>query len=283
MLTPNKSAESLTHQLRGKWRGGPDGYGLCNCVVHQDRHASMTVRNGQRAPLLKCHAGCSSQDIASELTRRGLLNGATGARRLQIQRSDRPRAEPEPDERALSIWQETLAPQGTPVEAYLQSRAIILDIPPSIRFLADPYAMVAAIRRPPDQKIVAVQVTFLDGDGRKADRTNPRLTYGAMGTGAVRLAACDSSLAIAESTEDALSAMQLTGMPCWSAVGGARLHALTLPEIVHSVHVFADSDEAGRKYAAAAVDAYTKQGKKVRTRLPVGAKDWNAYLQQLAP
>ncbi len=59
------------------------------------------------------------------------------------------------------------------------------------------------------------------------------------------------------------------------------MHTLTLPESVHTVHVFADSDEAGRKYAGAAVRAYTNQDRKVRTRLPVGVKDWNAYLQQV--
>jgi hypothetical protein len=243
----------------------------------------MTVRNGDRAPLLKCHAGCSSQDIADELKRRGLLDGATHPREPQIRRSDRPRAEPEPDERALAIWHATLAPQGTPAEVYLRSRSITLDIPTAIRFLPEPCAMVAAICRPLDRTVVAVQLTFLNRDGTKSDRANSRLTYGAMGTGAVQLAACDGVLGIAESTEDALSAIQLSGVSCWSAVGGARLHALTLPESVHTVHIFADNDAAGRKYADAAVRAYTKQGKKVRTRLPVGAKDWNAYLQQLAP
>jgi hypothetical protein len=243
----------------------------------------MTVRNGERAPLFKCHAGCSSQDIAEELRRRGLLEGSNGYHGLDIRRSCTPRAEPEPDQRALAIWRSTMPPQDTTAEVYLRRRGIALAIPPSIRFQPESLAMVAAICRPLDRKIIAVQVTFLNNDGSKADRVNPRLTFGTMGTGAVRLAACDDLLGIAESTEDALSVMHLTGVPCWSAVGGARLHSLTLPGSVSEVHVFADNDEAGRKYASAAVKAYTKQGRKVCTRLPVGAKDWNQYLLQVTP
>ena len=88
--------------------------------------------------------------------------------------------------------------------------------------------MAAAICRPSDRKIVSVQLTFLTPDGYKVDRDNPRLTYGKMGTGAIRLGPCTNRLGLTEGTENALSAMQMTGVPCWSSAGGVRLHQLTL-------------------------------------------------------
>jgi putative DNA primase/helicase len=278
-----QSAEDITAQLKGRWNGGPNGYGSCRCILHDDRHASMTVRNGDTAPLLKCHAGCSSQDLAYELKHMGILGGHKGHHRVRKRRSDTLHKEPDPDLKALEIWHKTVPCESTTAETYLHQRGINLDIPPSIRFHPDLCAMVAAICRPTDRQIVSVQLTFLTPDGYKVDRDNPRLTYGKMGTGAIRLGPCTNRLGLAEGTENALSAMQMTGVPCWSSAGGVRLYQLTLPGSINEIHIFADNDGAGRKYADAAVRAYTKQGMKVRVRIPVSVPDWNDYLRQVSP
>jgi hypothetical protein len=47
-------------------------------------------------------------------------------------------------------------------------------------------------------------------------------------------------LGLAEGIETALSAMQLTGVPVWASLGGARLHRVELPPEVKEVHVFLD-------------------------------------------
>jgi hypothetical protein len=56
---------------------------------------------------------------------------------------------------------------------------------------------------------------------------NPRLTIGALGTGAIRLARASGEPGIAQGFEKALSATQLTGVPCWSRSAlpaSTRLH-----------------------------------------------------------
>ena len=61
-------AAELTRALGGPWYGR---YGTARCVVHDDRN--LSIAEGQRAPILKCFAGCDWRDVWVELRRRGLL------------------------------------------------------------------------------------------------------------------------------------------------------------------------------------------------------------------
>ena len=88
-------------------------------------------------------------------------------------------------------------------------------------------------------KVIAVQRTFLTGDGSKAKVDCPRITTGALGRSAVRLGAASDILRIAEGVETALAAMELTGVPCWACLGAQR------PVSVREVHIFADDDDTG--------------------------------------
>jgi putative DNA primase/helicase len=44
---------------------------LTHCPAHDDRTPSLSVRDGERAPLLTCHAGCASADVIASLRARG--------------------------------------------------------------------------------------------------------------------------------------------------------------------------------------------------------------------
>jgi len=188
---------------------------------------------------------------------------------------------------ALDIWRESRPAAGTLVERYLRRRGITLPVPPSIRYhpglkhgptgLILP-TMVCAVQAP-DRQVVAVHRTFLTEFGAKAAVLTPKMALGPFGAGAVRLAKAGPLLGLAEGIEDALSAMQLCGLPCWAVLGGARLARVDLPGEVREVHVFADADDAGREAAEKAVRRFRREGLKARAFLPPdGAKDMNEAL-----
>ena len=71
---------------------GPSGSGeyLARCPAHDDRQASLSLREGEKGILLKCHAGCSVDDICRRLgiEVRDLFceAGAAGGRRSAARR-----------------------------------------------------------------------------------------------------------------------------------------------------------------------------------------------------
>jgi hypothetical protein len=67
-----KDARSITLALGGKWHGK---YGQARCPAHDDHDPSLSIRDGERAPLFTCHAGCSSQEVADKLHKSKILDG----------------------------------------------------------------------------------------------------------------------------------------------------------------------------------------------------------------
>lgn len=278
-----RSAERIARALGGRRLG--NGF-LCRCPVpghgkgNGDRNPSLSIKDGKRATLYKCFAGCDLRDILDTLKRRGLNDDADRG-----QPSPAPFAPPtvhEPDPAALKIWGAAAPASRSVVEAYLRSRGIMA-APPSLRcgerLHLDCYAMpamVAAVQRP-DGKVVAVQTTLLTSAGKKAAVSMPRITTGALGAGAVRFAKADDVLGLAEGAESALSAMQLTGVPCWACLGAARMNCVAIPNSVRELHIFAENDEPG--HAAADRTAHANGHRRVVLRFPpVGCKDWNDAL-----
>jgi phage/plasmid primase-like uncharacterized protein len=140
--------------------------------------------------------------------------------------------------------------------------------------------MVAAVQAP-DGKVIAIQQTWLTGEGEKA--SGKRLTTGNLGAGAVRLGATARSMGLAEGVETALSAMQMTGMTVWASLGASRLHSVELPPEVEEVHVFVDNDEPGRIAAKRTANAHTSIGRRVYLRSPPDqCGDWNDFLNLVA-
>ena len=125
-----------------------------------------------------------------------------------------------------------------------------------------------------------MQKTLIDPRGdRKAQVQIPRQTIGALGWGAVRLAAATNTLGIAEGVEKALAAMQLFKVPCWASLGAARMHRVQIPDSVHTMHIFADNDDAGR--LAAERTAHANRHRKVLLRFPPDPhKDGMTFLSQ---
>jgi hypothetical protein len=253
----------------------------------------LSVREGDSTLLVRCFAGCNARDVLDELRCRHLLDDDGRGRQAAAshETGSLPPAEPEPNPEALAIWRDAQPIAGTLGERYLREhRGIGCELPPTLRFFPDAVyprtghrfpAIVAAVQRP-DRAICAVQLTYLrPSDGAKAPLSTPRLTVGKLGKGAIRLAAADEVLGLAEGTESALSAQELTGVPCWATLGGQRLARIGLPTVVGELHIFADDDPAGRLAAEIAAGAYTRAGMRVTLRWPPdGFNDWNDYLRR---
>jgi putative DNA primase/helicase len=278
------NAAEIARALGG--RANADGY-LCRCPVQShgqgrgDRSPSLLIKDGDKAVLFHCFAHCDAKDILAELRLRGIVGPPSGdqeRRRAPVERQPDHKA----DSKALELWNGAKPiSHGSEAARFLAARGLTIVTPPSLRATTVlhleryPFpAMLAAVQAP-DRRVIAVQQTLIDQRGdRKAPVSIPRKTIGALGWGAVRLAAAAAILGLAEGTEKALAAMQLFGLPCWSSLGAARMHRLWVPDHVQELHVFLDNDDAGR--AAAERTAHAHRHRKVVLHFPPEQfKDWD--------
>jgi hypothetical protein len=240
------------------------------------------IRDGDKhgRVLVHCYAGCEAADVLGALRSQNLLVDDDDGEGYAAHTRAIPKHDPDPA--ALAIWRDA-APVTDDHQAgrFLAARGITLAPPPSLRAATinhlDRYplpALVAAVQAP-DRRIIAVQVTLIDPRGdRKAQVRIPRKTVGALGSGAIRLAAAGNELGLAEGVEKGLAAMQLFGVPCWSSLGAGRMHRVQVPERVSELHIFVDNDDAGR--AAAERTAHEHRHRRVILRFPPeGFKDWD--------
>ena len=94
------AARQLTTALGGRWFGS---YGSARCPAHEDQHPSLSIRDGKRSVLVKCHAGCGPEDIIAALRRRGLWSGELKSDR---QPTIRKRSAEDTRRYLLSIWRQ---------------------------------------------------------------------------------------------------------------------------------------------------------------------------------
>jgi len=271
-------AEEITSRIRGKWKRG---YGEGRCPLHDDKNASMTIRNSETGTVLfNCHAGCPSGEIVAELRRTGVLDGKRTVVAAQ------PARDSSYAEMAMKVWAKTKPATGTLVETYLRSRGIMLPVPPCLRF--DPSlihssgeslpAMVALVQGPSGS---AIHRTWLAPDGNgKAPIENPKRLLGSCPGGAIQLypPGPDRFLYIGEGIENALAGRQATLYPAWAAGSASALASLILPPDVRFVVILADPDPTGQAAAKAASDRWTAEEVRVSIITPERG-DWNAAMQ----
>lgn len=187
------------------------------------------------------------------------------------------------------LWKKTTASPGTLTQLYLQCRGIKDCFPEDIRFLKSlkhypsnkwPPCMVTAIRRWPDNDIIALHRTWLAGDGHaKADVSPAKMALGSYSGGAVQLTAPGETLVIGEGIETSLSVHVATGLPTWAAISSGNLPQIVLPELplARDIIIAADNDAAGIK-AAEAAQKWLKEGRRVRIAYPPLNQDFNDLL-----
>ena len=138
-------------------------------------------------------------------------------------------------------------------------------------------ALVAAVRAP-DGRLSAVELTYLDPDGRRARRLRlARKTVGLVPAGAaVRLAPPGLVLVVGEGVMTTLSASARFGLPGWALLSAGNLARWSTPATVRRVVIAADRGPAGEEAGARLRRRLRSQGVETCLRLPPHPfGDWN--------
>lgn len=266
-LKPTQQTIDIVAALKGRWHGY---YAMCLCPAHADRQASLSIRQGNRGLLVHCFAGCRGEDVLRALSQtRPIFNSPTPDYRAD-----------KSTQNAHRIWNQATEVGGTLAEAYLRSR----NLPVSLRDLRYharcPFgrkpntvfrpALLVAVRE--GTKLRAIQRIAL-GPGGLSQKGKYML--GRPGMAAWSPILKGSSLALAESMEDAAAYTKLKGIPCWSTLGAERLPLVRIPDGVATLVIAEDNNRVGRLAALAAIAAHEAPDRRVlRDPPPRAAADW---------
>ena len=262
------------------------------CPLHADRSPSFTIFDGGRR--FQCF-GCGAQGDVFDFVGRfygtdlkGAIDMLTGGIAPKVDVTPLP-ANDQGDrlDEARSIWRNAVPAAGTLAETYLRSRGLDLILPPTIRFArlrygtkGREYPCLVAVVTGPDNRLSGIQRTYLADDGRgKADVPKAKLSLGRVSGGAIRLAPAAAKLVVCEGLEDGLTLQQELGVAVWVAAGSSMLPAMRFPDLVRSVAIGGDADEAGRAAARKAAEAFAQRGLSARVFFPADAKDFNDSLR----
>lgn len=249
------NARELTSALGGKWYGR---YGKARCPTHDDRNPSLTIRDGAKSLLLKCHAGCEWRDIISAIGALGLW---------KCHDNTIPWAAPEPvvwhtldgapkkTILACRIWQDAIRPvlPDTPAGKYLIGRGIAPPWPETLASgtLRHPEtketvsALIVARHCPVVGLVRGIHQIFVTEDGQKYPSETVKMSLGSITGGRAELISPERKLILCEGVESALSAWRLFKTPAWAMCGGFP-SSIKLPGVVREVHIVADNDRDGK-------------------------------------
>lgn len=270
------AGEKIVRRLGGRWA---NDRGMCRCPAHEDRTPSLSVRCGRSSLLFKCFAGCTIAEILAALRSESL-----DIPRDEVGKLDRCQARGNATRYAVRIWNEGRAISGTPAERYLRSRSTspvdaVMRYHPetplgrgkSVRFLP---ALLIAVGHP--CRLVAIQRTFLQPNGRPALLDQAKRSLGPLGADAVQLFDAGETLGLAEGVENALSAASLLAIPVWASLGAERFDRIDLPSRIKRLILLADNDPAGRRAVTRALQSYALAGREIIVLWPAAPfNDWN--------
>lgn len=252
---------------------------MCRCPCHADRTPSLSIRQGDRAILVTCHAGCDSRVVLRELGRIAHLptfdaSGVTPSfqRSMGIH---------------LGIWQSARSIESTLAERYVREVRHIWAPLEDLRFhpkcprgqgrLArfEP-ALLIAMRKA--GVIAAIQRIFLNP--LTSDKTEKRVLGQAIGA-AWTNGPPGKTIGICEGFETAAAYTSLTGIQAWATMGAKRFHQVDIPASVETVILLADNDLEGRRAHERAREAYRRPGLNIETEWPPGRmNDWAQLLKR---
>jgi putative DNA primase/helicase len=283
------SAATIARRLGG-YRSGHNW----RCACPLGCGYTLALRDGDDEKLLAhCFGGCEFDDILIALVEYGLLDDIDSSGRIDIVNGSAIRRHDDDAERIVRArqiygWSAT----DKRVSAYLHSRGIILTSP-VLRFSEQaPHrlgihlpAMIAPVVNINGEQ-TGTHMTFLRADySGKADigKDFQRECRGLVRGGAIRLTPHDPNreLLIGEGIESTLSAMQLFGLPGWSAINAGGLKTIELPPAVRRVVIAADNDASGTGWrnALAAYERWTAESRSVRIKSPpIVGDDFNDTL-----
>ncbi|MER8435399.1 AAA family ATPase [Mesorhizobium sp. M1312] len=268
--------------------GGNGRTGMCRCPAHDDQNPSLHVSNGRKGVVVRCHAGCSQENVIAALRQHGLWSKTSDRVRLRLPaNTDANRTERTARKLLDAAEKSTERPK-----AYLQGRGIKLS-PPTLKLVdrgtmsaiagTNLPAMIAPITNK-DGQSVGAHVTYLMADAKKnavGKNGKARRMYGTVGGGLVVLGEPDPKkpFIVAEGIETVLSAMQISGFPGGAATSAGNMEKLRLPKAAGYI-IAADNDPPGGKAAAALAARARLEGSPVRVAMPTSkGLDWNDVLQ----
>ena len=252
---------------------------MCRCPCHADRTPSLSIRQGDRAILVTCHAGCDSRDVLRELRRIAHLPTFDDSWVI-------PSIEPHV-KLHLTIWQAGRPIEGTLAERYVRGVRQIWAPLEDLRFHArcprgqgrlasiEP-ALLVAMRKA--GVIAAIQRIFLDPS--TAAYTEKRVLGQAIGA-AWTNGPPGHTIGICEGFETAAAYTSLTGIQAWATMGAKRFHQVDIPASVETLILLADNDAEGRRARDRAAEAYRRPGLAIETEWPPGRmNDWAQLLKR---
>jgi hypothetical protein len=284
------TARQITAALKGRWHGR---YGMASCPSHPDGKTPALKISDDPCKSdgidLHCFGGCPWRTVKSDLVRRGILEKwrpSNGPSYPKLKFSDDNSKPQDNDnyETAKETWQAT----DTLNDTYLvEARGLQPPWPKWLRYhgalkhaptgLVFPCLVAGVVDG--TGKFTAIHRTYLKLDGSGKAGVDPqKMALGALQDGTVRLGQAGKVLGLAEGIETGLSAQQLFEIPVWCVLG-RRFDAVTIPDEVIEVQIFADRGEEGEQAAQQAKDHFLNMGKRIAVRRPPqGCDDWNDAL-----
>ena len=242
------------------------------CPVHDSSPETLAIRQGDRAPLWHCHAGCDPVAVRDGLLAAGILVRQGPLRHVD---PPRPAEERSPPRWIAGAWSRAIPVAHTPADEYLRSRGLAPPWPGALRWDGKRRRLIARVSL--GSSLRGLHATSLPHRDRR--------TYGPVRGASVRLTGMAGGiLAVAEGIETALAYAALTGTPTWAALSAAGLKHLELPDGLRWLAVAADFDGPGLLAAEQLERRARDAGIDVRIDLPSRHRtDWADVLAASCP
>ena len=199
--------------------------------------------------------------------------------------------------RACAVWDAGVDPRGTLAEAYLWSRALILDDAIAGAVLryhpACPWrdedtgatiylpALITAFTSIDDGELTAIHRVRLD-QPQRWPKTERRM-LGVVHRAAVKLDPVGDTLAIGEGVETCLAARQLGFKPAWALGSVGSISFFPLVEGVKRLRILGESGDASAGAIQFCGQRWHAAGRKVQVVMPDTGSDLNDELMAATP
>lgn len=239
-----------------------DGF-MGKCPTHEDRNASLFIKNGPEVPFLYCHAQCDFREIQNYfksqgawLTRNDMTEPLNDYVTKAIQESSPLTVD--------SIAIDYLKNRGLQVEGEILRELSSLRFHPKLYhknedgFVSNYPAIIGKIFK--GNSIIGLQRIYINADRTKLG--SPKV-LGDMKCGHIPFGPKPmDTLHLAEGIETALAVFLKTNEPTWSTISAGNLSKVTPPKTVKTIHVWADKDksETGITEAEKAASVFREKG-----------------------
>jgi hypothetical protein len=177
---------------------------------------------------------------------------------------------------AIALWNAAVDLRGTPAQAYLEGRGLVLDLDDVARFVlrwhAGISAMLALFKDIVTDEPRAISRTYLDQDARKIERRFLGPTRNAAIKPDAPYASLEETLHIGEGVETCLAARRLGFRPCWAL--GSKGAIANFPTLETETLIILAEPDAERETQQCAA-RWLEAGHEVRIARTIGVKDAN--------